>query len=94
MPVPLQVLGNINDIGHHSGGRGQLTRSPAIEHHITDGVAGDGDGVEHVLHPGQRGCVRHQMGGHKGAHLTLRLADCPAQQLDLIAFGVGIGRIP
>ena len=33
------------------------------------------------------------MGGHKGAHLALGLADAAAQQLDLIAAGVGIGHV-
>ena len=92
-PGSLQILGDVDDIGHHGGSRGQLARPPAIKHHVADGVSGDGNGVEHVLHPGQGVGGGHQMGGHKGAELSLPLPDGPAQQLDLIAAGVGIGHI-
>ena len=33
------------------------------------------------------------MGSHKGAHLALRLPNGAAQQLDLIAAGVGVGHV-
>ena len=93
MVVPLGVLGDVDDIGHHGGGGGQLARAAAIEHHVAHRVAGDGDGVEHVLHPGQGVLTGHQVGGHKGAHLALRLPDGAAQQLDLIAAGVGVSHV-
>ena len=91
--IPVGVPGNIHHIGHHSGGGGQLARAAAVEHHIAHGVSGDRDGVEHILHTGQGVLTRDQVGGHKGAHLALRLPDGPAQQLDLIAAGVSIGHI-
>ena len=36
-----------------------------VEHHVADGIAGDLDGGEHVLHVGQGRFLMNQMGRHK-----------------------------
>ena len=75
------VAGGVDHVGHHGGGGGQLAGAPAVEHHVADGVAAHGDGVEYILHTGQRILHVHQMGGHKGAHLTIGAADGPTSIL-------------
>ena len=87
------MAGGVHHVGHHGGGGGQLASPPAIEHHVADGVALDGDGVEHVLHAGQRILPVQQVGGHIGADPAVVLTDGPTQQLDLFVAGLGVGHV-
>ena len=52
MPTPRDI--RLSCWAGRCGGGGQLARPPAVKHHVADGVAGNCNGVEHILHSGQR----------------------------------------
>ena len=46
--------GDVQDVCHHSGGRGACSCTGAVEHHPANRIAFHEDGVVHPVHPSQR----------------------------------------
>ena len=79
-----QVAGGVDEVAEHGRGGRHPARSPAVEHEAAGGVGLDEDGVERVLHAGQRMVDRHHGGMDPHGDLVVDLLD-ESKQLHHVA---------
>ncbi len=76
------IFERIHNVGNNSTGRGQLTCTLAVEHHVSQHVAFDHDSVEHVIHTGKLVCFRYKAWLHTGCNAAVFSAFHPSNQLN------------